>query len=76
MCAVSYVIDQWQQPGPNSVTWTVQKPDPATAEQMLKVIELLEKIDKKLGSKDCKVKAKDKAKFKRKLKRRADASPE
>jgi pyruvate formate-lyase activating enzyme-like uncharacterized protein len=37
------------------------------------VIELLEKIDKKLDAKDCTVKAKDKATFKRKLKRRAAA---
>lgn len=72
MCAVSTVMQPWTAPrSPGYITWSPTTPDPATAEQMLKVIELLEMIDKKLSAKDCALEAKDKAKFKAKLKRRA-----
>ena len=72
MCAVSMAIDSWGSPAsPNYVPFTPVSPPPATAAQMLRVIELLEQIDKKLDAQNCKVKSKDKAAFKRKLKRRA-----
>jgi len=67
------VIDGWQQPvGPNRIDWSPIQPTPAAAQQMLDVIAKLEGIDKKLGARECKLKAKDKAKFKAKLKRRAN----
>lgn len=72
MCAVSIVTGGWIKPqSPNYVPWTTTTPDAATAAQMLKVIALLEQIDKKLDAKDCSLEAKEKAALKRKLARRA-----
>lgn len=72
MCAVSMITQQWTQPGQlNYVPWTQQFPDPKLAQQMLDVIERLEKIDKALNAIDCKLEVKEKTAFKRKLKQRA-----
>jgi hypothetical protein len=77
MCATSAIIDQWTNPHqPNYQPWNQFQPPPATAEQMLKVIELLEKIDKKMGLRECKVERKAKAKFKAKLRRRSGRNTE
>lgn len=68
MCAVSAIVDDWTNPkSPNFIDWNVLQPSVAT--QMLRVIELLEKIDKKLDAQNCLLKEKTKKKFKKRLKK-------
>jgi len=76
MCAVSMVIKDWILPSsPNFIPWVTQPvipPEQAdNAALMLKVIELLEKLDKKLGLKDCSVAEPEKKALKKKLRKAA-----
>lgn len=48
MCAVSFVIDAARTQFPPIDVWPKSQ-----AEDMLKVIDMLKKIDDKLGAKDC-----------------------
>lgn len=76
MCSVSVVMGGWTGLGsPNFIPWTSTVPAPDLAQQMLDVIERLERIDKRMGAIECLVEAKTKRAYKRKLKARAAASP-
>lgn len=67
MCAVSAVVGTWvDHQSPNFIKhWPGIQPN--TASDMLRVIELLEKIDKKLDAQNCKVAEPDKERVKQAL---------
>ncbi len=70
MCTYSMVAHEWNTPGqPNFVPFTTEYPSPDLAQQMLKVLERLDEIDKKLGFLDCDDAAKEA--IVKKLKKRA-----
>jgi hypothetical protein len=73
MCAVSMVMDQWQNPTlPNYIPPLQWQSDPVLARQMLEVLQRLEAIDKKLGLLErCKFSKPVKDGFKKKLRRAA-----
>lgn len=64
----------WQLPqqlpyteSPNAIPWPEIQKDPTLATQLLKAIELLEKIDARVGALECKLEEKQKRKIKREL---------
>jgi hypothetical protein len=74
MCATCAVIENWTNPNvPGYMPWP-PGPSPATALEMLGVLQRLEAIDKRLGQIECKMERKAKKKFKDKLRRRATRS--
>lgn len=72
MCMVSVVTHGWlDQTSPNHIPWTVLSPNPELAKQMLDVIALLEKLDKRMGVVECLLEKEQKAAFKKKLRARS-----
>lgn len=71
MCAVSAVINGWTNPYSPNFIQSLPGIPPTTARDMLRVIELLERIDKKLDAQNCAVAEPEKKKFKAKLRRRS-----
>ncbi len=57
MCAVSAVSDHYMNPKlnyfPQQPIVPIQQADPEIKEALRKVVEMLDKIDQKLGERDC-----------------------